>query len=146
MNRNILKALMKTNRLFYNDLGCKVTTRNFNTPRKGYRISAISHVYIGRAHFYFLLPLLLGGISVMVFCYELLYQHEIILGVGSIVLTGVSTWSIVTVNVSGLNINGIATIGVFWKMMKLKDAVEKAIDHSEPHPYQSFNSYRGDSL
>ena len=122
-----------------------MTARNFNTPRKGYRISAISHVYISRAHFYFLIPVLLGGIGVIFFCYELLYQHEIILGIASIALTGVSAWSIVTVNLNGRNIDGIATIGLFWKMMKLKNAIEKAIDHSERHLHTQFTPYGGDA-
>ncbi|MCB1754326.1 MAG: hypothetical protein KDJ38_02315 [Gammaproteobacteria bacterium] len=124
----------------YKDKQYTVTSRHFKTPNKGYRVSAITHVRLGRAHFYVLLPVLLGTLGMVGFCYELLYAYEILFSiVATAVISGLA-WSVVTLELRGLNVDGIAAIGLYWKMEPIELALNRALETSERRQSHYKNS------
>jgi len=121
---------MRQNRSSYQG-ACTVTARHFKTPRKGYRLADITRVDLRRTHFFLLLPLLLGLVSLMMFCSELLYASEILICLLIVAVLGGCAWSIGTINLTGFNVAGMATIGLYWQMRKLKSDLDEAMEHSE---------------
>ena len=120
-----------TDRTYYKSPHYLVTTQRFKARKKGYRITAITRIDVSRIHFFLCLPFLLGLLGMMLFFAELLYAIEIIGITVSISAIGIISWSIGTLNVKGFHNEGLAGIGLYNEMVKIKEAVERAMEASE---------------
>ncbi len=109
---------------------CHVTKEHFQTPRKGYRLADITRVDLRRTHFFLLLPILIGVLSMMFFYSELIYGGEIFMGLLAVALLGGASFSIGTINLTGFNVSGMATLGLYWDMQKLKADIDAAMGKS----------------
>ncbi len=106
---------------------CIVTAQHFQTPRKGYRLADITRVDLRRTPFFLLLPFLIGLFSMLFFYAELLYAGEIFMGLLVVVVLGGASFSIGTINLTGFNVSGMATLGLYWDMQKLKADIDAAM-------------------
>ncbi len=120
---------MRRNRGQYQGSQCRVTSQHFTTPRKGYRLSDISLVNIRRTAFCLLSPLLIGILSLVLFCSELLYSHEIFIALLVVVVLGGVSFSIGMIFLTGFNVSGLATFGLYWQMAQLKNDLDAALEN-----------------
>lgn len=118
---------MNRDRVYYKSEPYLVSSRNFKARRRGYRLSAVNHVKLCRTHFYLLLPALFGVMSHVLFFRDLLYLHEIVLSGFGVLVLGVTSWSVGTIHLKGFSVDGIAAIGLYWKMAELEDALNHAL-------------------
>lgn len=128
---------MKRNEKCYGLSQCTVTSRLFDTGRKGYRLSDITQVHLRRTFFFLLLPFLMGLLSMVFFYSELLYGDEIFWCVMIVAILGSTSFSIGTIYLEGFNVSGMATLGLYWDMQKLRvdllSAISKPSRRSRRH-------------
>lgn len=111
---------------------CVVTAQHFQTPRKGYRLADITRVDLRRTPFFLVLPCLIGLLSMMFVYSELIYGWEILMGLLAVAVLGGASFSIGTINLTGFNVSGMATLGLYWDMQKLKADIDAAMGKSTP--------------
>ncbi len=109
---------------------CHVSKEIFQTPRKGYKLADISRVDIRRTPFFLTLPFLIGLLSMMFFYSELIYGSEIFMGLLAVAVLGGASFSIGTINLTGFNVSGMATLGLYRDMQKLKTDLDAAMGRS----------------
>lgn len=118
----------------FNRYGCVITHSQFKTPnnRKTYRLSDITRVSLSRAHAFMLLPLHVGILSLIYSSSDLLYAGEILFGLMFVIIVGGVSFSIGVINVTGkFNLQGFATIGLYWQMAEVKEALDAALERTE---------------
>ncbi len=125
------EIIMSRERFYYKSDSYLVTSRIFKTKRRGYRMPAITQVSLRRTQFYLLLPVLSGVMSLVLFFGDLLYLHEIFSGGFVALVLGVASWSVGTIHLKGFNVDGIATVGLYWKMAELNEALNHVLWESE---------------
>jgi len=112
--------------------GCTVTHSQFKTPRKTYLLADVTRVTLSRSHAFLLLPLHFGLLSLIYSCTDLMYIHEIMFCLGFVIIVGGVSFSVGVITVTGqFNLQGFATLGLYWQMSEVKEALDTAMEKSQ---------------